>query len=74
MRTPIQPRLAAPNWRNCCSTSRAQLDGMAKPMPTLPPLGEKIAELMPMTLPSMSNSGPPELPLLMGASVWMKSS
>ena len=47
---------------------------MAKPMPTLPPEGEKICELMPMTLPSMSNSGPPELPRLIGASVWMKSS
>ncbi len=47
---------------------------MAKPMPTEPPLGEKISELMPITSPSMSNSGPPELPRLMGASVWMKSS
>ena len=27
-----------------------------------------------MTWPSMLNSGPPELPLLIGASVWMKSS
>src|SRR6266487_4355126 len=28
---------------------------------------------MPMTLPSMFNSGPPELPGLIDASVWMKS-
>ena len=40
-------------------------------MPTLPPVVEKIALLMPITLPSMSNSGPPELPRLMLASVWM---
>ena len=43
-------------------------------MPTLPPDGENICELMPITSPSMLKSGPPELPLLMGASVWMKSS
>ena len=35
---------------------------------------DRSRELMPMTLPSMSNSGPPELPRLIGASVWMKSS
>src|SRR6185437_3181960 len=39
-----------------------------------PPVGEKMAEFTPTTLPSMSNSGPPELPRLIGASVWMKSS
>ena len=44
---------------------------MAKPSPIEPPVGEKIAVLMPMTLPSMSNSGPPELPRLIAASVWM---
>jgi hypothetical protein len=32
-----------------------------------------MAVLMPMTLPSMLRSGPPELPGLMEASVWMKS-
>ncbi len=44
--------------------------GVAKPMPIEPPEGERIAVLMPITSPSMSNSGPPELPLLMAASVW----
>ena len=34
-------------------------------MPTEPPVGDRIAVLMPMTSPSMLNSGPPELPLLM---------
>ena len=47
-------------------------DGTEKPMPMEPPDGERIAVLMPMTSPSMLNSGPPELPLLMAASVWMK--
>ena len=46
---------------------------MAKPMPTLPPDGEKIIEFMPMTWPRMSKVGPPELPRLIGASIWMKS-
>ena len=43
--------------------------GIAKPMPLLP---EAIAVLMPMTLPSASSSGPPELPGLIAASVWMR--
>ena len=33
-----------------------------------------MAVLMPITSPCMLNSGPPELPGLIGASVWMKSS
>ena len=33
-----------------------------------------IAESTPMTSPLKLNSGPPELPWLMAASVWMKSS
>ena len=52
----------------------AMLDGIEKPMPIDPPDGEKIAVLMPITCPSMLNSGPPELPRLIAASVWMKSS
>ena len=43
-------------------------------MPIEPPDGEMIAVLMPTTWPNMLNSGPPELPRLMAASVWMKSS
>jgi len=49
----------------------AVFDGEAKPMPMEPPDGDRIAVLMPITSPSMLNSGPPELPLLMAASVWM---
>ena len=55
-------------------TGLARLDGMAKPMPTLPPLGEEIAVLMPITWPSRLKVGPPELPWLIGASIWRKSS
>ncbi len=45
--------------------------GTANPMPTLPPLCDSICELMPITRPAASMSGPPELPGLMAASVWM---
>ena len=43
--------------------------GMAKPMPFE---SAAIAVLMPMTLPSASSSGPPELPGLIAASVWIR--
>ena len=45
--------------------------GTAKPRPWLPPDCEAICSLMPITLPDESISGPPELPSLMAASVWM---
>ena len=50
--------------------------GMAKPRPIEPPLSElceavRMEELMPTTAPVMSTSGPPELPGLIAASVWM---
>ncbi len=43
-------------------------------MPTEPPEGDRIAVFTPITSPSRLNSGPPELPRLIDASVWMKSS
>ena len=43
--------------------------GMAKPMPCASWL---TAVLMPMTWPPESSSGPPELPGLMAASVWIR--
>ena len=45
----------------------------AKPTPTLPPPEERIWELMPITRPRASSSGPPELPRLIAASVWIAS-
>ena len=56
------------------------LEGIAKPMPTLPawppelePV-DSICELTPITWPCALNSGPPELPGLIAASVWITSS
>ena len=53
--------------------SRAVLTGIANPIPTLPwpPSPVAIWELIPITRPAASSSGPPELPGLIGASVWM---
>ena len=47
------------------------LTGTAKPMFSAPQL---MAVAMPMTRPCRSSSGPPELPKLIAASVWMKFS
>ena len=44
-----------------------------KPSPSLPPLFEMLWLTMPMTSPFMSNIGPPELPVLIVASVWKNS-
>ena len=67
--TPSQPRRVSPNWRSWSMTTMAVSEGTAKPMPIEPPVGEMMAVFTPMTSPSMLNSGPPELPLLMAASV-----
>ena len=49
--------------------------GTAKPIPTLPLLVPPVAicVLIPMTSPAASISGPPELPGLIAASVWITS-
>ena len=44
-------------------------EGLLTVIPTLPPVGEKIAVLMPNTSPSKLNNGPPEFPLFIDASV-----
>ena len=74
MLTPSQPRTTSPFSRRRFMTSRAMLLGTAKPMPMYPPERLAMAVLMPMTSPRRLTSGPPELPGLMAASVWMKSS
>src|SRR2546423_15646378 len=53
----------------CCMIGRAMLIGIAKPIPLLL---AAIAVLIPMTLPAASRSGPPLLPGLIAASVWMR--
>ena len=44
--------------------------GIAKPTPLLEPDSLAIWELIPITWPVASSSGPPELPGLIAASVW----
>ena len=46
---------------------------MAKPSPWLPPDRLRMKVLIPTTSPSAFTRGPPLLPGLIGASVWMKS-
>ena len=71
---PSQGRLTAPPPLLAdATTTRTMLAGTAKPMPCEPPEREKIAVLMPTSRPAMSTSGPPELPGLIAASVWMKN-
>ena len=72
--TPSQPRSTLPSSRRSAMTCLAVDAGMAKAMPTLPPDGEKMAVLMPTTLPFRLKAGPPELPWFTAASIWMKSS
>ena len=72
--TPIHPRVTAPLSLSWVMTVRTVSAGIANAIPTEPPDGEKIAVLTPITLPSTSKAGPPELPLLTGASICRKSS
>ena len=51
-------------------TLDAGLDGIANPIPIEPDCpGAMMAVLIPITLPSKSKRGPPELPLFIEASV-----
>ena len=52
----------------------AMFAGIAKPMPMLPSVLDRICELMPTSSPLVLTSAPPELPWLIGASVCRKSS
>ena len=69
---------ALPVRISCATVVRTWSLGMAKPTPMLPlwplrsdPGARAMAELTPITWPCMSSSGPPELPGLIAASVWM---
>ena len=53
----------------CAMIGRAMSIGIAKPMPLE---SAAMAVLMPTTLPPASSSGPPELPGLIAASVWIR--
>ena len=69
---PSQGRLIPPPSAPS-TTTRVMLEGMAKPMPMLPPDWEKIELLMPISSPRKFTSAPPEFPGLIAASVWMKN-
>ncbi len=70
--TPIEPRVTFPLLTSWLYTEMAVVEGNAKPTPSKPLLPVYIAVFMPITSPAMFTSGPPELPGLMAASVWMK--
>jgi len=56
---------------SCATTVLIVLAGTERPLPTDPPDGLKIAVFLATTWPSVPNSGPPELPLSIAASVWL---
>ena len=66
-----------PSSSSCLTTLLTVFDGTAKPIPLLlaePPAVEpldSICEFTPITRPAESSSGPPELPGLSAASVWI---
>ena len=71
MATPSQPRTTRPCCSSCGRISFAIWLGTANPIVFACGL---IAVLIPTTSPARLSSGPPELPGLIAASVWMKSS
>ena len=68
---PSHAGATSPFCLSCSMTRIAVLIGTAKPRPSLPPLWVAICSLMPMTSPRPLMRGPPELPGLIAASVWM---
>ena len=66
VRRPAMPARLCPLAMSCFMTCLAMLEGIAKPMPWAKLM---MAVLMPMTSPRKLNSGPPELPGLIEASV-----
>ena len=69
--TPRYGCVALPSAISCATTVLTVFDGTAKPIPMLPPDDDSIWLLTPITRPFRSSSGPPLLPLLIAASVWM---
>ena len=68
MLIPRKPRVTLPFSRSCGRICLSVFTGTANPMFCA---GRNMAVLMPMTSPLTLISGPPELPKLMAASVWM---
>ncbi len=74
--TPRKPRRIDLSALRSGSSFLSVFTGIAKPMPIEPPEDwppVAIWALMPITRPWPSSSGPPELPGLMAASVWITS-
>ena len=71
--TPRNACSARPMRRICAATLLTVSTGTAKPTPTFPwaPLSVAICVFTPITSPRAFKSGPPELPGLIGASVWI---
>src|SRR3954453_15354378 len=69
--TPRYAYLTSPLARNWASERFATSTGTAKPTPSPPPDEVWICWLTPITRPAPSTRGPPELPGLIAASVWI---
>ena len=72
--TPRNACCALPFEISCEAIDLIVFAGIAKPTPSLPPESLSICALTPITCACASSSGPPELPWLIAASVWMESS
>ena len=68
---PVSGRITRPLEISCGTTRAIVLTGMAKPTPAFCPVLLAMAVFMPIMRPWLSSSGPPELPGLMAASIWM---
>jgi hypothetical protein len=55
----------------CSAIILARFDGIANPNPSASALPRIISVFIPITSPAKFISGPPELPLLIAASVWI---
>ena len=60
--TPSCARVTLPFVRSCSITFFAMFAGIAKPMPMLPPVSDRICELIPTSSPFVFTSAPPEFP------------
>jgi hypothetical protein len=60
-----------PSRMSCPAMRLPTSTGMAKPIPADAPDQDMIALFTPMSRPALSSNGPPELPGLIGASVWI---
>ena len=72
----LTPRYAcrtSPVEMSCRAIERTVFEGMANPTPSEPPDSLSIWAFTPITRPRLSRSGPPELPWLIAASVWIVS-